>query len=70
MKMSVRLTIEIFKKIIEKNSFDEFQKLNAPYDDLFEKVNHPLGLPGIWGIANGSINTIIDNNFIFFNFLP
>lgn len=35
-----------------------------------EKDNHTLGITGIWGIANGSINVIIDNNFIFFNFVP
>lgn len=45
------------------------QKLNAPYE-LVEKDNHTLGIPGIWGIANGSISTFIDNNFIFFNFVP
>ena len=45
------------------------KKLNAPYE-LVEKDNHTLGIPGIWGIANGSISTIIDNNFIFFNYVP
>jgi hypothetical protein len=40
------------------------QKLKAPYQ-LVEKVNKTLGIPGIWGVANGSISTIIDNNFIF-----
>jgi len=45
------------------------QKLNAPYA-LVEKDNNTLGIPGIWGIANGSISTFIDNNFIFFNFVP
>jgi broad specificity phosphatase PhoE len=45
------------------------QKLNAPYV-LVEKDNHTLGIPGIWGIANGSISATIDNNFIFFNFVP
>jgi broad specificity phosphatase PhoE len=45
------------------------QKLNAPYV-LVEKDNNTLGLPGIWGVANGSISTIINNNFIFFNFVP
>jgi broad specificity phosphatase PhoE len=45
------------------------KKLNAPYE-LVEKDNHTLGIPGIWGIANGSISATIDNNFIFFNFVP
>ena len=45
------------------------QKLNAPYQ-LVEKDNKTLGIPGIWGVANGSISTIINNNFIFFNFVP
>jgi broad specificity phosphatase PhoE len=45
------------------------QKLRAPYE-LVEKDNHTLGIPGIWGIANGSISSIIENNFIYFNFVP
>ena len=45
------------------------QKLKASYQ-LVEKDNKTLGIPGIWGVANGSINTIIGNNFIFFNFVP
>ena len=45
------------------------QKLNASYE-LVEKENNTLDLPGIWGVANGSISTIINNNFIFFNFVP
>jgi broad specificity phosphatase PhoE len=45
------------------------QKLNAPYQ-LVEKDNQTHGIQGIWGVANGSISTIINNNFIFFNFVP
>jgi broad specificity phosphatase PhoE len=45
------------------------QKLNAPYA-LVEKDNNTLGIPGIWGVANGSISTIIDNNLTYFNFVP
>jgi broad specificity phosphatase PhoE len=44
-------------------------KLNAPYE-LVEKDNQTLGIPGIWGVANGSISAIIDNHFVFFNFVP
>jgi broad specificity phosphatase PhoE len=45
------------------------QKLNAPYE-LVEKDNQTLGIPGIWGVANGSISAIIDNHFVFFNLVP
>ena len=45
------------------------QKLKASYQ-LVEKDNKTLGIPGIWGVANGSISATIDNNFIFFNFVP
>ena len=43
--------------------------LGAPYS-LKEKDNGTLGIPGIWGIANGTISAIIDNHFVFFNFVP
>ncbi len=65
----MKLSIEIAKRIIDKNTFDELQKLNAPYA-LVEKDNNTLGIPGIWGVANGSISTIIDNNLTYFNFVP
>jgi hypothetical protein len=66
----MKLAIEIAKRIMDKNTFDELQKLNAPYNELFEKDNHTIGIPGIWGVANGSISTIIDNNLTYFNFVP
>lgn len=43
--------------------------LRAPYA-LIEKDDMSLGIPGIWGIANGSISAIIDKKFVFFNFVP